>query len=143
MKLRSKVGAAFVALFAAFAVTMVVAPPASAHYSQCPDGYFCMWEHSSYEGAFFKTNRSVSNVGSSFNDKATSFWNRTDVWVTVFQHAGYTGDALGGGFGVPSGIKCVNFAPGASTAAVIGDFNDDATSALGNSYNPSCYHTYR
>ncbi|MFI5572498.1 peptidase inhibitor family I36 protein [Streptomyces sp. NPDC051740] len=80
-------------------------PAAQAHYSQCPSGHFCVWQHSSYEGRFFSSNRDTPNVGSYMNDRTTSFWNRSNRVVCLYRHENY-GDDLG----------C--YEPGASSAAM-------------------------
>ncbi|WP_434449262.1 peptidase inhibitor family I36 protein [Lentzea sp. E54] len=112
-------------------------PSASAHYSQCPSGHFCMWEHSSYGGMFHSTPGSVSNVGSWFNDRATSVWNRTSSWVTVYEHSNYQFQytCTPGASCVP---YCIAFAPGSSDAAIEPLLNDAITSYRVGEKNPNC-----
>lgn len=85
-----------------------------------------MWEHSGYEGMFYNTYVSDANVDG-FNDKATSIWNRSNVWVTVHQHANFASDSYAPCVGCPPSIYCAVIAPGASAWSV-GEFNDQATS---------------
>lgn len=76
------------------ALVTLNAPGAQAHYSQCPSGHFCIWQHSSYEGRFFSSDRDTPNVGSYMNDRTTSYWNRSGRDVCLFRHQNY-GDYLG------------------------------------------------
>ena len=80
-------------------------PAAQAHYSQCPSGHFCVWQHSGYEGRFFPSSRDTPDVGGCMNDRTTSFWNRSNRAVCPYRHDNY-GDDLG----------C--YAPGVSSAVV-------------------------
>lgn len=101
-------------LAAAFALTAVTGTPASAHYSQCPDKKFCIWQHSSYEGMFAYSSEPQPNVGE-MNDRTTSYWNRTDNWVTLYLSQNYVG--------------CFeSVPPGGSTAAINPIWNDSLTS---------------
>ncbi|MFH8798066.1 peptidase inhibitor family I36 protein [Streptomyces sp. NPDC017936] len=70
-------------LGAAFALTAVTGTPAAAHYSQCPDGEFCIWQHSSYEGMFAYSSKPQPDLGD-MDDRTTSYWNRTDNWVSLY-----------------------------------------------------------
>ncbi|GAA2139791.1 peptidase inhibitor family I36 protein [Streptomyces synnematoformans] len=102
-------------LVAAAGITTATAEPASAHYSQCPADQFCYWDHSSYEGAFGYFRGSVSNVGDRMNDRMTSYWNRTNYWISVYEHSNYR--------------ECMlTIPPGGSSAAVAPQFNDKMTS---------------
>lgn len=58
--------------------------PAAAHYSQCPDKEFCIWDDSSYEGRFAYSSGPQPNVGDYMNDRMTSYWNRTDNWISLY-----------------------------------------------------------
>ncbi|WP_405392559.1 peptidase inhibitor family I36 protein [Streptomyces sp. NBC_01102] len=64
------------------------APATQAHYSQCPPGHFCIWQHSIYEGRFFSSPNSRPNVGSYMNDRTSSVWNRTSRTVCMNRHEG-------------------------------------------------------
>ncbi|MFJ8229728.1 peptidase inhibitor family I36 protein [Streptomyces sp. NPDC094448] len=76
------------------AVGTVRAPAVSASPGDCRGGWFCVWEHYNYEGSFVTTNQSLSYVGNGFNDKATSYWNRTSWYVTLYPDAGYRGGCM-------------------------------------------------
>ncbi|WP_062213857.1 peptidase inhibitor family I36 protein [Streptomyces sp. NBRC 109706] len=93
----------------------LTAPAAAADSSQCPNGSFCVWEHSSYTGRFLHSGSSVANVGNDMNDRMTSYWNRTGKTVSVYEHSNYTG-------------CMISVAPGRSEAAVASHFNDKMTS---------------
>lgn len=136
-----KFGAILAGIFTASALTLVVTPTASASYSQCPAGYFCMWENSSYTGMFYASPGSVSNVGG-FNDKATSFWNRTNTWVTAYANSNY-GTYSECSMGGCLGTGCAAFGPGSSSAAIPSSsgisFNDKVSSFRVGERNTSCY----
>ncbi|MEU0152193.1 peptidase inhibitor family I36 protein [Micromonospora fulviviridis] len=139
MQIRRRIYGVLAASLAAFASTLVVAPPASASSSQCTAGMFCMWEHSGYEGIFYVTYVDSPNVGAGFNDKATSVWNRTNEWVTIYQHANYQSDVIWFGNNNTTARNCVTVAPGASKWSFGGDmFNDQATSVDTGYYRPDC-----
>ncbi|MER6912743.1 peptidase inhibitor family I36 protein [Streptomyces sp. NPDC000594] len=107
--------AAVLTLGAAFGLTTVTGAPAAAHYSQCPAGEFCIWENSSYTGRFAHSRHPVPNVGSYMNDKMTSYWNRTDNWVSLYI--------------VEDFQSCFeSVPPGGSSAAVNPHYNDHLTS---------------
>lgn len=94
---------------------IVIAPPSTADSSQCSSGSFCVWENSSYSGRFLQSGSSSSNVGDAMNDRMTSYWNRTNQTVAVYEHSNYVGCML-------------SVAPGSSEAAVHSGFNDRMTS---------------
>lgn len=114
-KIASRLASIGAALTFAVATAGLAAVPAAADSSQCSAGNFCVWEHSSYTGKFLQSKSSVSNVGNDFNDKMTSYWNRTDKTVAVYQHDKYTGCMF-------------SIGPGKSEAAVASHFNDKMTS---------------
>ncbi|MDT0268708.1 peptidase inhibitor family I36 protein [Streptomyces sp. DSM 44915] len=91
------------------------AQPALADSSQCASGSFCVWEKSSYAGEFLQSSGSVTNVGNGMNDRMTSYWNRTNQTVSVYEHDNHTGCMF-------------SIAPGESEAAVASHFNDKMTS---------------
>ncbi|ARQ68819.1 peptidase inhibitor family I36 protein [Streptomyces marincola] len=111
----SRLWAAGAALTFAAATASLTAQPAVADSSQCSSGHFCVWEHSSYTGRFLQSTGSVSNVGNNMNDRMTSYWNRTNRTVSVYEHSGYTGCMF-------------SIAPGKSEAAVASHYNDKMTS---------------
>ncbi|MGW4233356.1 peptidase inhibitor family I36 protein [Streptomyces sp. NPDC004980] len=73
------------------ALTALNAGTAQAHYSQCQAGQFCIWENSSYQGLFASSQYDKPNVGSAMNDRTTSFWNRTDHTVCMYQDSNFAG----------------------------------------------------
>ncbi|MDG9703260.1 peptidase inhibitor family I36 protein [Streptomyces sp. DH37] len=98
------------------AVTVVGVPgQASAHYSQCPEGAFCVWEHSGYEGRFAYSTGAQPNIGSYMNDRMTSYWNRTNEYISVYNHQSY-------------GSCMLVVPPGGSDAVVDPALNDRMTS---------------
>ncbi|MDG9704135.1 peptidase inhibitor family I36 protein [Streptomyces sp. DH37] len=96
------------------ALVTLNAPAAQAHYSQCPSGHFCVWQHNSYEGRFFSSSTSTPNIGDYMNDRTTSVWNRSDRTVCMYRHENY---------GYPMGC----YKAGGSTAA-LPIHNDELTS---------------
>ncbi|MFJ4153002.1 peptidase inhibitor family I36 protein [Streptomyces galbus] len=99
-----------VALGGFLGIGLTVAPGAAASYSQCPDKEFCMWQHTGYDGMFVYSSEPQPNLHD-FNDRASSFWNRTNSWITVYSNSNYN-QADGGWAG--RGI-CWEIAPGASS----------------------------
>ncbi|WP_434444037.1 peptidase inhibitor family I36 protein [Lentzea sp. E54] len=140
MQTKRRIYRTLAVLLAAVSAAFVAPQSASAHYSQCPAGGFCMWEHSNYEGMFYNTYSSDANVDG-FNDKATSFWNRSNVWVTVHQHANFESDAYAPCVGCPPAVYCAVIAPGASSWSV-GEFNDKATSVRRDYYQQTCVYKF-
>lgn len=100
--------------FAAASATLT-AQPAAADFSQCPSGSFCVWQHSSGSGLFFHSSTSVANIGEEMNDRMTSYWNRTNQTVSVYEHSNYVGCMF-------------SASPGSSDAAVPSSHNDKMTS---------------
>ena len=111
----SRLWAVGTVLTVALATAVVTAQPSAADSSQCPSGSFCVWDNSSYSGRFLHSGSSVSNVGNDMNDRMTSYWNRTNQTVAVYEHGGYVGCMF-------------SVAPGGSEAAVHSGFNDRMTS---------------
>ncbi|MGI5198274.1 peptidase inhibitor family I36 protein [Streptomyces sp. CA-288835] len=104
------------AVFASVALGVLGAPPAAADSSDCQPNWFCMWENSSYGGRLLTSPaQNVSNIGLRHNDLMTSYWNRTDQWITVYDDSGYRGCL----FAIP---------PGGSDNAVDPHLNDRVTS---------------
>lgn len=111
--------AASFAMLASLFFSMATALPANADQSDCPDGYFCLWEHGDYQGLILTPSASPEgnpNFGwRSFNDVASSGWNRTGTTWCVFDDINYGGALL------------YIFPPGTYIAAV--SPNDKASSA--------------
>ncbi|MBY6307883.1 peptidase inhibitor family I36 protein [Streptomyces clavuligerus] len=105
------------AFVAAFALGTVQAPAASASPSDCRASWFCAWEHMNYEGSFVSTNQSLPYVSNAFNDKATSYWNRTSWYVTLYPDADYR-----------SGCMMNSIPPGGSSPLLPGHLNDKVSS---------------
>lgn len=103
---------------AVLSLTALSAGSASADYTQCEPGWFCMWEHMNYKGRFFalRNGEESPNFGKEFNDKMTSYWNRSNHTYLVFRDANY-------------GACIFTIRPGASEGAVQEWRNDEATSA--------------
>ncbi|MCX4870123.1 peptidase inhibitor family I36 protein [Streptomyces sp. NBC_00825] len=107
-------GAAAVLAFTAGAASMT-ASPAVADSDQCPSGSFCVGEKSSYRGDFRNYTSSNPNVGDYMNDRMTSYWDRTGITVSVYEHSNYVGCMF-------------TIGPGKSEAAMASHFNDSMTS---------------
>ncbi|MFD6530584.1 peptidase inhibitor family I36 protein [Streptomyces sp. NPDC060184] len=103
--------AACAAVVGILGVETVGASSATASYSECPDDEFCMWQHVEYEGLFVYSSEPQPNVHD-FNDRASSFWNRTDGWIAVY------GDSNYGNSSSPEKNYCWSIAPGASSANI-------------------------
>ncbi|MFI8194156.1 peptidase inhibitor family I36 protein [Streptomyces sp. NPDC085946] len=88
---------------------------ANAGSNQCPVGEFCIWEHSSYQGRFAYSSEPQPNVGAYMNDRMTSYWNRTNTWISTYNHENF-GDCM------------LVIPPGGASPAVPSQFNDDLTS---------------
>lgn len=103
---------------AVLSVTALTAGSASAAPEQCEPGYFCMWENNAYTGRIYALRNADSpNFGDFFNDKMTSYWNRSNHTYVVFEHVNYGGTCLH------------TIRPGESTSAVPTWANDLASSA--------------
>ncbi|MER6912744.1 peptidase inhibitor family I36 protein [Streptomyces sp. NPDC000594] len=104
------------ATLAAVAIGALGAPSAAAAPEDCLTHSFCMWDDSSYRGRFVVSPaQNISNIGPQMNDRMTSYWNRTNQWITVYADSGYRGCL----FAIP---------PGGSDAAVDPHLNDRVTS---------------
>ncbi|GAB7192065.1 hypothetical protein NUM3379_27740 [Kineococcus sp. NUM-3379] len=117
MTVQSPVRKVTAALIPAAAVVAAVLPaaPASAHYSQCPPGKMCLWEHTGYEGRFQAFDGTSHNIGSHMNDRTTSIWNRTNQRVSVYLDSGF-------------GTCLLSLAPGSSVYNLNSWHNDRITS---------------
>jgi len=88
-----------------------------ASFSECPDGWVCIWEHSNYEGRMlqFQDRGFWQDLSAyNFNDKASSWRNRINQDARLSQHAGGGGNLL-----------CMQ--PN-SSSSTMGGFNDEASS---------------
>jgi len=85
--------------------------------SVCHAGWICFWQNSSYSGLYlmFTHTNSNANIGSWFNDRMTSYWNRTRNFYGLFQESNYQGVEM-----------CAKSS--SSSAAVPSGFNDRMTS---------------
>ncbi|ANZ41729.1 hypothetical protein BBK82_43080 [Lentzea guizhouensis] len=68
-------------------------------WSQCPDGYFCVWENADGTGRFARfqlgsPNLAVPIGGYVFNDEISAVWNRTNRIWCLYEHAHYGGRLL-------------------------------------------------
>jgi|SRR5262245_4290870 len=74
------------------AVIGIAATPAAASQSQCLAGRICFWVDANFQGAFISYSQdpvySCWNIPTSFNDKITSVWNRTNLVVGLYEDAG-------------------------------------------------------
>lgn len=115
--LARRVSTAVAALAAVAGVWTAAAPGAAAASGDCPADKFCAWENSSYTGRLMIANAGDSNpnVGSGFNDKLTSYWNRTNHYITLYFDSNYRG-------------CMITIPPGGSSAAIPTQFNDKMTS---------------
>lgn len=115
-KRRGRVLTGVLALAAAAGMSVVATGTAQALPEQCPDKHFCVWEHTGYQGRFFSAPGSVANIGAYMNDRTTSYWNRTDTWITLYNDSNYGGSCL------------VSVPPGGSSYNVSSSVNDRMTS---------------
>lgn len=71
-----------------FGLIFAVPGTASASQGQCYSGYFCLWEHSGYGGAFRQWSPSINvcyNLSNDYiNNRATSVWNNSGGTVRVW-----------------------------------------------------------
>ncbi|MGW0561719.1 peptidase inhibitor family I36 protein [Streptomyces sp. NPDC003016] len=107
--------AAVLTLSAAFGLTTVSTATAAADSAQCPVGEFCLWEHSSYQGRFAYSSEPQPNVGNYMNDRMTSYWNRTDHSITIYDDDKFEGCMMA-------------IAPGMKVPAIMSWYNDLTTS---------------
>lgn len=81
-------------------VLALSATPASAAYSNCTNGYACIFFNDNGGGAMYTYPGSQSGgtctyVGASANDQANSFYNRDHKAVSFYQHHNCTGARTG------------------------------------------------
>jgi hypothetical protein len=89
----------------------------AATFSECPDGWVCIWQHTNYEGRMlqFQDRGYWQNLSVyEFNDKASSWRNRINQDARLSEHAD------GGG-----ALLCMQ--PNSSSSSM-GGFNDLASS---------------
>lgn len=62
-------------------------------FDQCPQHWFCMWQHKDYAGAFYGSPlngcRMWNNNVGWFNDQASSWRNYSGCYVCVYEHENY------------------------------------------------------
>ncbi|EDY47310.1 peptidase inhibitor family I36 protein [Streptomyces clavuligerus] len=113
------------AFAAAFAAGTVQAPVAAADPSICRAVWFCVWSDANQEGAYLMSKGNVSYVGTDFNDKASSYWNRTSWYVNFYYDANYGGGCM------------LSIPPGGSSTLLPGNLNDRMSSYIINP-TPAC-----
>ncbi|MFJ4152991.1 peptidase inhibitor family I36 protein [Streptomyces galbus] len=111
---RARTLAAAAALAATVGVGIINAPTASANSADCPANEFCMWQHSNYDGILAYSSEPQPDLHD-FNDRATSFWNRTSSWISVYRDNNY-------------GYCLANISPGSSSPNVGNALNDRISS---------------
>ncbi|MFD9053537.1 peptidase inhibitor family I36 protein [Streptomyces zaomyceticus] len=95
--------------------TVMSATDASAAYSQCPVNEFCIWDNSGYDVLLAYSSKPQPNVGDGRNDRMTSYWNQTDMWISIYDHEDFS--------------RCMlRVEPGGSDAVVDSKINDRLTS---------------
>ena len=102
-----------------------LAVPASAHWSQCPAGSICLWEHTGYQGRMQAFQGASVNIGGYMNDRTTSVWNRSSQAVSFYRDSHHGGLCL---FSLSAGGSKANLPRGA---------NDNVTS-LRAGVDPHC-----
>jgi hypothetical protein len=83
---------AIVMVAAVIAGAGFAAAPAQAAWSDCPDYYFCIWTSTNATGARFQYHYNTFvdsyhngiRLGSGVANRGFSFYNRTHVWVGIF-----------------------------------------------------------
>ncbi|AZK97824.1 MULTISPECIES: peptidase inhibitor family I36 protein [Streptomyces] len=107
--------AALLTLSATAALTATGAGTAAADVNQCPPGEFCLWEHSSFTGRFAYSSEPQANVGDHMNDRLTSYWNRTNNWISLYDDSNFSG-------------CLISISPGSRISAIPSWANDLTTS---------------
>ncbi|UJW28733.1 peptidase inhibitor family I36 protein [Saccharothrix sp. AJ9571] len=71
-------------------------------YSDCPSGWFCVWEHADGQGRMARFQIGTPHLGNyNLNDQVSSVWNRTSsIWCTYLDI-----DYGGAGWRVSSGWR--------------------------------------
>ncbi|MFF8374611.1 FG-GAP-like repeat-containing protein [Streptomyces sp. NPDC015661] len=82
--------AAAVTTAASLATLLTSAPTASADEFRCPAGSFCVFQYPNYGGEMKVISSSQSTLGT-WNNKISSYINRSDKWAVAYQDAGYGG----------------------------------------------------
>ena len=74
---------------------VALATPAEAHghtpFDRCRHGQLCLFDYRNGGGRMEVIPPGTRYVGDPFNDRATSFWNRSGSCVEFFDHANYHG----------------------------------------------------
>lgn len=99
--------------------TKVVSPASPDSFSECPDGWVCLWENKEYGGRMleFQDRGYWQNLSVyEFNDKTSSWANRTNDDARLSQNAGGGGNLL-----------CLQ--PNSSNSQLTG-FNDEASAII-------------
>ena len=108
MRAYKKIASLVTGLVLALVGTLAVSSPASAAASDCARGSFCFWVDANYSGARYNLGtgrnanlqgnpcggcRSSTNSGANgtWNDMASSWYNRTSAPVCLYTNANYTG----------------------------------------------------
>ncbi|MEU2655294.1 FG-GAP-like repeat-containing protein [Streptomyces sp. NPDC007325] len=114
-------GLAVLTALTAFTALGPAAAPAQAAPEDCPKGYFCGWKSPHATGPMFKTNKSLSSLGS-WDGQIQSVVNRSTQWACLYDEPAYrtsywsmstrapyepTGEWGGPGIGSLSSIKFV------------------------------------
>ncbi|MFF6887803.1 FG-GAP-like repeat-containing protein [Streptomyces sp. NPDC012421] len=81
-------GLAVLTALTAFTTLGPAATPAQAAPEDCPKGYFCGWTSPHATGPMFKTNKSVSSLGS-WDGQIQSVVNRSTLWACTYDEPGY------------------------------------------------------
>lgn len=90
--MRNKIKIFLMALAVALGLGVGVAAPAQAAWTDCPDYYFCIWTSTNATGSryqyhyntFVDSYHNGIRLGSGITNRGYSFYNRTHVWVGIF-----------------------------------------------------------
>ncbi|MGH8933056.1 MAG: peptidase inhibitor family I36 protein [Egibacteraceae bacterium] len=94
--MRKTLGSMFTGAFM-LAMLGAAALPAGAQDGQCPVGEICLFEdsnHSGDENGSFRTGSDDLTTSPPINDKASSYWNRSDRPFCLYEDVGYDGDII-------------------------------------------------
>ncbi len=97
MNLRARMGVLFGALLLTLGAGAVAATPAQAAWSDCPVGAVCIFDGTSggWPLYYWTSGGPCINIGTSWNDRASSVYNRSGshvLSVRFHEHAGCSGD---------------------------------------------------
>ncbi|WP_128382442.1 peptidase inhibitor family I36 protein [Streptomyces cavernae] len=108
--------AAGAALLATLTASAITAPTASAApWDRCPENKFCIFQDMGYEGEIAYSSHNQPNLGW-FNDRTSSYWNKTDHPIAIYMHANY------------GGILCYDIPAGGSDGHLDNPYNDNWSS---------------